>query len=76
MRTVKLNNKTEIEFDDFAPPQNLEDLRFRLQIYTDELSNMREWISEEFGEPLNKNAIRQLEKAKLELEKLLKAEKK
>lgn len=63
--------KIETE-DDFSQPQNLGDVKARLLIYECELSNMREWIAEQFGSPLNKKAILRLEQAENELKRLAK----
>lgn len=65
--------KTMPERNDFAPPRNLEELIFRLETYAAEIANMREWIGEQFGNPLNQKVISALEKARLGLEKLIKA---
>ena len=69
-KSVDVEIEGTMRTGDFAHARNLGDLRQSLQTYEAELQNMCEWLSEEFGNPLNRKAISLLQRAANELRRL------
>jgi hypothetical protein len=69
-QNCECNTKSESENDDFASIPNPEEVRARLLEYECELSNMSEYLKEQFDGSLPEKAVRRLEQAEKEMKKL------